>query len=127
PRRQGDGDGTRHLPPARAGSRGQADPRYPPLEAVSDRVERVRARMAELGVDALLLSLGPDLPWLAGYEATPLERLTMLVLPADSDATLVVPRLEAPRVEPPGWVVLRPWEETEDPIGTVAGLVGAGE
>ena len=43
------------------------------------RVERVRRRMAELGVDALLLSLGADLPWLTGYEAMPLERLTMLV------------------------------------------------
>src|SRR5439155_779667 len=105
----------------------QTRPRYPSLEAVSDRVERVRARMAELGVDALLLSSGADLPWLIGYEATPLERLTMLVLPADSDATLVVPRLEAPRVEPRDWVVLRPWEETEDPIGIVAALVGAGE
>jgi hypothetical protein len=28
----------------------------------------------------------------------PLERLTMLVVPVDGDATLVVPRLEAPRV-----------------------------
>ena len=46
----------------------------------------------------LLLSVGPDLPWLTGYEAMPLERLTMLVLPRDGDATLVVPRLEAPRV-----------------------------
>ena len=60
----------------------------------------MRARMGELGVDALLLSLGADLPWLTGYEAMPLERLTMLVLPADGDATLVVPELEAPRVEP---------------------------
>ena len=49
--------------------------------------------MGELGVDALLLSLGADLPWLAGYEAMPLERLTMLVVPADAGATLVVPRL----------------------------------
>ena len=54
--------------------------------------------MAELGVDVLLLSVGPDLPYLTGYEAMPLERLTMLVLPRDGDATLVVPRLEAPRV-----------------------------
>ena len=54
--------------------------------------------MRELGVDVLLLSVGPDLPYLTGYEAMPLERLTMLVLPADGDAALVVPRLEAPRV-----------------------------
>jgi Xaa-Pro aminopeptidase len=82
--------------------------------------------MRELGVDALLLSLGADLPWLTGYEAMPLERLTMLVLPADADATLVVPRLEAPRVEPDDEVfTVRPWHETEDPVALVATLVGS--
>ena len=55
---------------------------------------RARARMGELGVDVLLLSVGPDLPYLTGYEAMPLERLTMLVLPRDGDASLVVPQLE---------------------------------
>ena len=87
---------------------------------------RARARMRELGVDVLLLSTGADLPYLTGYEAMPLERLTMLVLPADGDAVLVVPRLEAPRVvERPDAFSIRPWEETEDPIAVVAGLVGA--
>ena len=38
----------------------------------AERMERVRARMAEVGVDALLLSLGADLPWLTGYTAMPL-------------------------------------------------------
>ena len=86
---------------------------------------RVRSRMGEVGVDALLLSLGADLPWLTGYEAMPLERLTMLVLPLDGDATLVVPRLEAPRVEEDGDLfTLRPWGETEDPVEVVAELVG---
>ena len=90
------------------------------------RVERVRARMAELGVDALLLSLGADLPWLTGYEAMPLERLTMLVLPSDAHPTLVVPRLEAPRVEHDEELfTLRPWDETDDPVRMVADLVGS--
>jgi Xaa-Pro aminopeptidase len=81
--------------------------------------------MAELGVDVLLLSVGPDLPYLTGYEAMPLERLTMLVLPRDGDATLVVPRLEAPRVvERPGVFTVRPWDEVDDPIALVARLVG---
>ena len=89
------------------------------------RMSRVRAAMVDAGVDALLLSLGADLPWLTGYEAMPLERLTMLVLPADGDATLVVPRLEAPRVhEAPELFALRPWNETEDPVEIVAGLLG---
>lgn len=83
--------------------------------------------MADRGVDVLLLSVGADLPWLIGYEAMPLERLTMLVLPRDARPTLVVPRLEAPRVttaEAAG-VTVRPWAETEDPVGIVAELVGA--
>jgi len=82
--------------------------------------------MAELGVDAVLLSVGPDLPYLTGYEAMPLERLTMLVLPVDGDASLVVPRLEAPRVvERPEVFEVRAWDETDDPVAIVAGLVGA--
>jgi Xaa-Pro aminopeptidase len=82
--------------------------------------------MAELGIDALLLSVGADLPWLCGYEAMPLERLTMLVVPAKEDATLIVPRLEAPRVEDhPDLFRLIPWGETDDPVALVAGLIGS--
>jgi Xaa-Pro aminopeptidase len=81
--------------------------------------------MDELGVDVLLLSVGADLPYLTGYEAMPLERLTMLVLPQEGDARLVVPRLEAPRVTAqPGLFEIVPWDETDDPVALVAGLVG---
>ncbi|HEX5365290.1 MAG TPA: aminopeptidase P family N-terminal domain-containing protein, partial [Acidimicrobiales bacterium] len=92
---------------------------------LAERVDRARARMAEVGVDVLCLSVGPDLPYLTGYTAMPLERLTMLVLPADGQATLVVPALEAPRVvERPEVFRLRPWDEVEDPVAIVARLVG---
>jgi Xaa-Pro aminopeptidase len=91
-----------------------------------ERITRVRARMGELGVDVLLLSVGPDLPYLTGYEAMPLERLTMLVLRREGDASLVVPRLEAPRVEErPELFSLVPWEETDDPVELVANLAGS--
>lgn len=97
----------------------------PPTAVHGNRMDRVRAAMAGAGVDVLLLSVGPDLPWLIGYEAMPLERLTMLVLPADGDATLVVPRLEAPRVvERPGVFTIEPFGETDDPVARVADLVG---
>jgi Xaa-Pro aminopeptidase len=93
----------------------------------AERMTRVRDRMAEVGVDTLLLSVGPDLPWLTGYRAMPLERLTMLVVPREGDASLVVSRLEAPRVtERPDVFRLRPWAETEDPVAIVASLVGGG-
>ncbi len=99
-----------------------------PMLARGERLSRVRDAMRSAGVDVLLLSLGADLPWLTGYEAMPLERITMLVLPADDDATLVVPALEAPRVRHDSRLfAMRPWNETEDPIRIIAGLVGARE
>ncbi len=88
-----------------------------------DRLARVRAAMAEHDVDTLLLSVGHDLPYLTGYTAMPLERLTMLVVPRDAEATMVIPALEAPRVrEVPGVFDLLPWGETEDPTAIVARL-----
>ena len=90
-----------------------------------DRVARARARMREADIDVLLVSVGRDLPYLSGYEAMPLERLTMLVVPKDGEVTLVVPRMEAPRVvERSDVFTLLPWNETDDPIAVVAGLVG---
>ena len=97
----------------------------PSADALAARMETVRAQMRTMGVDTLLLSLGADLPWLTGYTAMPLERLTMLVLPLEGEAVLVVPRLEAARVEPhPGLFSLRPWVETENPVTIVTGLTG---
>ncbi|HEX7443225.1 MAG TPA: Xaa-Pro peptidase family protein [Acidimicrobiales bacterium] len=89
------------------------------------RLARVRSAMERQGIDVLLLSVGADLPWLVGYEAMPLERLTMLVVPRDGDAVLVVPRLEAPRVvERDGLFTVEAWAETQDPLDLVAGLMG---
>ena len=95
---------------------------------VIERMNRVRDRMADVGVDVLLLATGADLPWLTGYEALETERLTMLVLPRDGDATLVVPRLEAARVhEQPEAFSILAWDETDDPVDVVARLAGAPE
>ncbi len=92
------------------------------------RLDRARRRMEVDGVDVMLLSVGADLPYFCGYEAMPLERLTMLVVPRDREATLVVPGLEAPRVvERPDVFSIRPWVETDDPIALVSCLTGAAE
>ncbi len=91
------------------------------------RLERVRNAMKQGGVDTLLLSVGPDMPWLIGYQAMPLERLTMLVVPIDATPTLVIPSFEVPRVvERPGVFDVDGWGETEDPVARVANLVDAG-
>lgn len=96
------------------------------LRARLARLDRVRDRMSVLGVDALVLSLGADLPWLCGYEAMPLERPTALVVPSGGQAELFVPELEAPRVrEESELFTLMPWKESEDPIARIAGAVGS--
>jgi Xaa-Pro aminopeptidase len=85
------------------------------------RISAARAVLADHDLDVLLLSGGPDLPYLMGYEAIPLERLTMAMITRDGDATLFVPELEAPRVDVvPELFELRPWTETEDPVVLVA-------
>ncbi len=85
------------------------------------RIDRARGEMARRGVDALLVSVGSDLPYLTGYGAMPSERLTMGVVTA-TDATLVVPHLEAPRVADRGCFEVIAWGETEDPIAIVGRL-----
>jgi Xaa-Pro aminopeptidase len=60
------------------------------------RLAAAQAATAAAGLSALLIAPGSDLRYLTGYVALPLERLTCLVLPAQGQATLVVPRLERP-------------------------------
>jgi Xaa-Pro aminopeptidase len=100
-----------------------------PPERYGQRLARLRELVAEHDLDAFLAAVGPDLDYLTGYEATPLERLTMLVVPAAGPLTLVAPRLElAPAAACPavagGFVGLAGWEETEDAHALVAALVG---
>ncbi len=93
-------------------------------ETAASRIARSQQLMVEHGIDVLLLSVGHDLPYLVGYDAMPLERLTMLVVPQQGEAQLVIPRLEAARVNQlPGVFSLIPWDETDDPIAIVASHV----
>lgn len=79
------------------------------------------------GVDAVLVTPGPDLQYLIGYDAIPLERLTCLVVPADAAPTLVVPRLEvlAAQASPAARIglAIESWTETDDPFRLVASLL----
>ena len=82
------------------------------------------AAAAEAGLDALLVTPGPDLRYLTGYDALPLERLTCLAIPAAGPPFLVVPRLELPAAQasPAGDLGLEiiGWDETDDPYALVA-------
>lgn len=93
-----------------------------------ERIAATRKACSDAAIDALLVTPGPDLRWLTGYDAIPLERLTCLVLTPDRDPALVVPLLEGPAAAAAGvadlGVGVRTWTETQDPVALVAGLVG---
>src|SRR5487761_1137245 len=100
---------------------------YPPA-----RLGRAAAAAAEAGIGALLLTPGPDLRYVTGYDAQQLERLTCLVVPASGSGQapfMVVPRLElaAAQASPAGQLDLEllPWGETEDPYRLITARLGA--
>src|SRR3954447_16630947 len=94
------------------------------------RLKRAQAATAEAGLDALRIPPGPDLRYLTGYVAKPLERLTCLVLPADADPVLIVPFLERAAAQAAGvgelGLAIADWQETEDPIALVGKILPAG-
>jgi Xaa-Pro aminopeptidase len=92
------------------------------------RLVAARSIAEEGGIAALLVGVGADLRYLTGYVALPMERLTMLVVPVLGPPRLIVPRLEAlPARGCPaasaGLVEVVAWEETDDPVAIVAGIV----
>jgi Xaa-Pro aminopeptidase len=93
------------------------------------RLRDVAAATGAAGLDALLLTPGPDLRYVTGYDAHALERLTCLVVPADGAPFMVVPRLEVPaaHASPAGALDLEivGWDETDDPYALVSRRLGA--
>lgn len=102
-----------------------------PAERYAQRLAAAQALAADAGIAAILVGVGADMRYLAGYPAMPLERLTMLVIPAAGRLSLVAPRLEATpaRACPPaaaGDLPVVTWEETDDAHALVVGLVRDG-
>jgi Xaa-Pro aminopeptidase len=97
------------------------------------RVDQVAAAAEAAGIGALLLTPGPDLRYVTGYDAMPLERLTCLVVPATGTRLdqpfMVVPRLElaVAQASPAGQLGLEfvAWEETDNPYQLIAGRLSA--
>ena len=102
-----------------------------PAERYRDRIAAARDLAAEAGFAAILVGTGADMAYLAGYPASSLERLTMLVIPSAGDSVLVAPRLEATpaRACPAaagGFLPVVPWEEGSDAHALVADMVRGG-
>jgi Xaa-Pro aminopeptidase len=91
------------------------------------RMGRATDAVGASRVGALLVTPSADLVYLTGYDPSPLERLTCLVLRPGRDPVLVVPALEEPLARQAladEVVDIVTWRETEDPHAAVARLVG---
>jgi len=102
---------------------------YPMAELYpASRLESAAAAASRSGLDALLLTPGPDLRYLTGYDTHQSERLTCLAVPVAGPAFLVVPRLElaSAQASPAAGMNLEfvVWDETDDPYRMVAQRLG---
>jgi Xaa-Pro aminopeptidase len=64
------------------GSQGGIPPAQAPALYPAGRLRAVAGAVRGKGIGALLLTPGPDLRYVTGYDAKQLERLTCLVIPA---------------------------------------------
>ncbi|NNC10878.1 aminopeptidase P family protein [Planctomonas sp. JC2975] len=91
------------------------------------RMERSAQAAAADGLDGLLITPGPDLLWLTGYQPTAItERLTLLVLRVDAEPQLLVPVLERPDAESAvgaGAVAMSDWRDGVDPYEAATPLL----
>jgi Xaa-Pro aminopeptidase len=96
-------------------------------EDFAARMSRVVSSGIEKGLAGVIVTPGPDLVWLTGYQPTAItERLTMLVLSTDSEPTLLVPVLERPDAESAagaGSVSLIDWADGTDPYEVASPLL----
>lgn len=99
-----------------------------PADRYAARLTRAAELGAAAGLDALLITPGPDLRYLTGSRAESFERLTCLVIPTDgSGATVVVPRLELASLNDSAigelGLPVRDWVDGQDPYALVRELV----
>lgn len=108
------------------------DPRLlwvPGVDEQRARLIRLAGQVRSAGLDALVIAPGADLRHVLGRSQGSHERFTGLVVPADDEPFLVVPRLERP-----GWagsdaerlVDVPTWADGENPYRLVAGRLAPG-
>ncbi|MGV8871884.1 MAG: M24 family metallopeptidase [Rhodococcus sp. (in: high G+C Gram-positive bacteria)] len=100
-------------------------------DVYASRLARAARLTSDAGLDALLITPGPDLQYLIGSKASSFERLIALVVPADgSTPSVVVPRLELAALGDSAAqdlsLTLVDWVDGVDPYALVAAAVPAG-
>ena len=102
--------------------------RHIPDDRYAARLEACRTAIAEHGLAALFIGVGPDLRYLANWIGEPMERQTLLVVPRDGAVSLVVPQLEAEKAKATpivrnGAATVAPFGEADDAATLVTRLL----
>jgi Xaa-Pro aminopeptidase len=96
-------------------------------EDFTRRIERAAGEAEEAGLTGLLVMPGPDLVYFTGYQPSVIsERITILVITAGADPSMIVPILERPDAERAAGapvVALSDWTDGSDPYALTAGLL----
>ena len=91
------------------------------------RIEALQQRMRERRLDVAFVSPSADMEYLIGGRLPLTERLNQLVIPAEGDCSLVVPKLQLPLVaELRGDIDIQIWDEDISPLDLVARLAPKG-
>ena len=92
------------------------------------RLARAQQLMASSAIDLMVIGPSADFRYFTVREPHPIERLTALVIPRSGEATIVVPRLEAPLLAGlEDRFHFSIWTETENPIARIADLARAND
>jgi Xaa-Pro aminopeptidase len=95
----------------------------------AERRGRVARAIEEAGLDGFVVTPGPDLRYLTGYEGLTMERPTLLRLTRTGGAAMLVPRIELPSAQAAAGiegVELDAWVDGEDPYDLAARLLRGG-
>lgn len=94
------------------------------VDVYSARLAQVRAQLRAHGLDFLVVGPSADLLYLLGAHSRPSERMSLLLVPQEGPASMIVPAFEAailPQLPPDVQVVA--WGETDNPARIAAALV----
>ena len=94
-------------------------------EEYQARIDKARRLMAEHNLGAILIEPGASLTYFTGVRWWRSERLTAAIIPREGEAAIVTPHFEEPSVRESLKIPadVRVWNEHEDPLATVAGIL----
>lgn len=97
-----------------------------PADEFRARATALQSRIRQEGADALLLTGPENIFWVAGRQTAGYFAFQALLVPAEGPPVLLVRQLEETGARADAWFQdIRTWQDGEDPVAVLAGLVHA--